>query len=144
MLRDYSGDPENGEDSEIDIERRENAQGAAGIEALEGDCTGAVVFAEQQCGDEIAADDEEDLYAVEAASDDVAKEAGVRDGRGQERSGVREDNDSDGESAEAVEGWDVVRGMRLRWSGLNWLGTRGCGSHAPMLGRARLEIVSEK
>ena len=114
MLRDYSGGPEDGEDCEIGVERRKDAQGAASVEASERNCAGTVVFAEQQRGDEIAADDKEDLDAVEAATDDIAEKAGVRDGRGKEGFGVREDNDSDGEGSEAIEGWDIVRGMLLR------------------------------
>src|SRR5580692_6038020 len=114
MFGDYSDEPQDGEDCEIDIERREDAQGAAGIEAFEGDCAGAVVFAQQQCGDEVAADHEEDLDAVKTASDDVAKEARVRNGSQQEGFGVGEDDDRDREGAEAVEGWDVMCAVRLR------------------------------
>ena len=65
---------------EQDRRERQQAFGAAGVEAAQGDRAGAVELADQQAGDQEAGDDEEDVDADVAARQErhpgVAEEDG--------------------------------------------------------------------
>ena len=59
------------EKEDVGVERREDAEGAAEVEALQADGAGLSLLAQQQRGDEVAGDDEED----EDAKSPVAQQA---------------------------------------------------------------------
>ena len=69
---------------ESDVGRqRQQAFGAAGVEAAQGDRAGALELADQQAGDEEAGDDEEDVDADVAAGQE--RHPGVREEDGDDR-----------------------------------------------------------
>ena len=98
---------ESADEEHVDVEGRKDAEGAAKVEAGETDGAGAGAFAEKQCGDEVARDDEEDQDAVFAIAEEALPERNV-DGDMPSEERVRDHDEDDREGAQAIEAGDVA------------------------------------
>src|SRR5437870_504693 len=108
---------EDQKNSDIDIERRQNAHGSTEVKAAQADGTAFFVLAKQKARDEIAADDEEDEDAGGAIEDAHPKERnGGRDFKALEA--VESQNEKDGDRPETVEAWDAMHGGSTLAGGL--------------------------
>jgi hypothetical protein len=96
-------------DSYVDIERRQNAHGAAEVKAAQADGAAFFVLAKQKACDEIAADDEEDEDAG-GSVEDAHPEERDRGRNFKALEAVESENEKDGERAETIETGDAMHG----------------------------------
>jgi len=109
------------DDGDVEIDRRQNAHGAAKIKAAHADGAALLLFVKKKAGNEISADNKEDIHTGAAVED------GVPDARDmvihvESLQGMQRDDQKDRQGAQPVKTWNAGHRCSSRGEGLGHAG----------------------